>query len=215
MADQKALSASDAQETRVTLGLLTAVSADSLVTQRTLSNELGIALGLANAYLKRCVRKGYIKISQIRPNRFAYYLTPRGFSEKSRLTASYLSQSFLLFREARIQYRQLLEKCALRGWRRIALYGAGDLGEIAKICAVDQQFEIVCIISPWTDAESDFPIFDALVKIPDIDAILISNLEDPQAAYDDAIAHIAVERVLYPAILNISENHTVMTGADR
>ena len=63
------------------------VEENSQITQRSLASELGIALGLTNAYLKRCVRKGWVKINQAPANRYAYYLTPRGFAEKSRLTA--------------------------------------------------------------------------------------------------------------------------------
>ena len=71
----------------IVLSVLTSIERDSTITQRKLANELGIALGLANAYLRRCVRKGLIKMSQVPLNRYAYYLTPQGFSEKSRLTA--------------------------------------------------------------------------------------------------------------------------------
>ena len=42
----------------MTLSVLSAVEADSRVTQRSLSNDLGIALGLTNAYLKKCIDKG-------------------------------------------------------------------------------------------------------------------------------------------------------------
>lgn len=191
MADSEPQSTASPQEMRVTLGLLNAVYADSSVTQRTLSSELGIALGLANTYLKRCVRKGYIKISQIRPNRFAYYLTPTGFAEKSRLTASYLQQSFLLFREARIEYRELLEECSARGWRRVILFGKGDLPEIVKICSDDIDVEIVGVV-------------DGLAVRPDADALVITSLDDPQGAYDRAVELLPAERVLYPDILNIS-----------
>ena len=43
----------------MTLSVLSAVEADSRVTQRSLSNDLGIALGLTNAYLKKCIDKGW------------------------------------------------------------------------------------------------------------------------------------------------------------
>ena len=42
-----------------------------------------MALGLTNAYLKRCIRKGFIKVTQIPANRYAYYLTPRGLQKKA------------------------------------------------------------------------------------------------------------------------------------
>ena len=45
----------------ITLGVLKAVEGNDSVTQRSLAKELGIALGLANAYLKRCAKKGLIK----------------------------------------------------------------------------------------------------------------------------------------------------------
>ena len=85
----------------IVLSVLTSIERDSSITQRKLANELGIALGLANAYLRRCVRKGLIKMSQVPLNRYAYYLTPQGFAEKSRLTAEYLAASFNFFRRAR------------------------------------------------------------------------------------------------------------------
>jgi ribosomal protein S25 len=64
----------------IVLGVLDAVERNQHITQRVVANELGIALGLANAYLKRCVRKGLVKISEVPRRRYAYYLTPQGFA---------------------------------------------------------------------------------------------------------------------------------------
>ena len=64
----------------IVLSVLDVVERDPSVTQRSVARELGIALGLANAYLKRCVRKGLIKVSQVPRRRYAYYLTPQGFA---------------------------------------------------------------------------------------------------------------------------------------
>jgi predicted transcriptional regulator len=66
------------------LKLLEAVEADSRVTQRGLSTQLGIALGLTNIYLKRLVRKGYVKCVNVQSNRITYLLTPTGIAEKWR-----------------------------------------------------------------------------------------------------------------------------------
>ena len=87
--------AEDSAETdRIMLGLLDAVEQDRAQSQRHLASELGIALGLVNAYLKRCIKKGLVKVSEAPARRYAYYLTPKGFAEKSRLTVEYLSASF-------------------------------------------------------------------------------------------------------------------------
>jgi len=77
----------------LTLELLEAIEARSDVTQRHLADRLGVALGLANSYLKRCARKGLIKVHQAPANRYLYYLTPQGFAEKARLTGEYLTSS--------------------------------------------------------------------------------------------------------------------------
>ena len=70
------------KEDSATLEILQAIENKKDVTQRHLANRLDVALGLANSYLKRCVRKGLVKIQQAPANRYFYYLTPMGFSEK-------------------------------------------------------------------------------------------------------------------------------------
>src|SRR3546814_11880534 len=64
---------------------------------------MGVALGLANALLKRCAAKGLVKIQNAPARRYAYYLTPKGFAEKSRLVAEYLEPSLHFFRGSRSQ----------------------------------------------------------------------------------------------------------------
>ncbi len=51
-------------KSRITLGLLNMVQDNSRASQRSMASDLGIALGLANAYLKRCVKKGLVKVRQ-------------------------------------------------------------------------------------------------------------------------------------------------------
>jgi DNA-binding MarR family transcriptional regulator len=64
------------------LSLLNSVD-DGAQWQRRIAEDLGIALGLVNAYLKRCIKKGLVKVRQASARRYTYYLTPRGFTEKS------------------------------------------------------------------------------------------------------------------------------------
>ena len=122
----------------ITLGVLNAVHDDSNVTQRSMAGELGIALGLTNSYLKRCIKKGLIKVQQAPANRYAYYLTPQGFSEKSRLAREYLSQGFQFFRTAREQCSEIYKFCISNSQHKIALHGLTDLTEIAVLCAKDK-----------------------------------------------------------------------------
>src|SRR5271163_2922820 len=123
----------DHENERIVLNLLTSVEHDGERSQRRIAAELGIALGLVNAYLKRCVKKGLVKVHDAPARRYAYYLTPHGFAEKSRLTVQYLSDSFSFFRRAREDCASVLKVAHARGWNRVALVGVSDLAEIATI----------------------------------------------------------------------------------
>lgn len=194
-------------EARITLGLLMAVEDGRASNQRSMASELGIALGMANTYVRRCMKKGYIKVRQIPRNRYAYYLTPRGFAEKSRLTARYLSQSFNLFREAREQYAALLELCAQRGWTRIVFCGSGVLADIAQYFVATDRLDLVGIFDPHPDAATlgRAPVKRNFVELGAVDVALITDLRDPQLAYDEVLRYLRADRILAPRLLHISQ----------
>ena len=192
-------------EAEITLGMLTAVGENSVVTQRSLANELGIALGLVNAYLRRCISKGLIKVTTAPANRYMYYLTPRGFAEKSRLTAEYLALSFNFFRAARSQCRELVEICERHGWTRVVLCGRGELAEIIMLCTENESIRLVGLIDADDGAHfGRLPIFADPAQLPEIDAAIITEQQNAQAMYDRMAAIMPAERVLAPRILNIS-----------
>jgi DNA-binding Lrp family transcriptional regulator len=122
------------------LKLLEAVEEDSRITQRSLAARLGIALGLTNLYLRRLVRKGFIKCVNVQPNRISYLITPRGIAEKVRLTYEYMDFSLQLYGEVRQHLRGVLQECAAAD-RRVAIYGRGEAAELAyvslKECGLD------------------------------------------------------------------------------
>src|SRR5882757_10814579 len=140
---------------RVVLGLLNSVEQDGERSQRHIAAELGIALGLVNAYLKRCVKKGLVKVHDAPARRYAYYLTPQGFAEKARLTVEYFSFSFSIFRRARAEYGDAFKTASSRGFSRIVIAGVSDLAEIATICALECGTEVVGVV----DGNSSQPKF--------------------------------------------------------
>ena len=152
------------------------------------------------------MRKGFVKVSQTPPNRYAYYLTPKGFSEKSRLTARYLKRSFEFYRDARGDLEAVFRHCAEGGWGRAGLSGAGDLAEVAVRCAMRQRVDIVGIIDPRLNEARFMGI--AVVAAPGdlgaIDALVITDLERPQAVYESALTVMPAERVLAPKLLKVA-----------
>jgi hypothetical protein len=184
----------------IVLGVLDAVERNPSVTQRSVARELGIALGLVNAYLNRCLSKGLIKIGQVPPRRYAYYLTPRGMTEKSRLTATYLMDSFAFFREARMQCNALFQGLALRGQCRLALVGEGDLAEIARLVGRDHPVEIAGIAPASADA---LTLGASLAGLGSLDAIVVTTLKQSRETYAAAVELLGAERVHAPALLRV------------
>lgn len=208
---------SQQSDAAITLGVLRAVDQDEKLTQRSVAQELGVALGLVNTYFKRCMKKGLIKVRQAPANRYAYYLTPKGFAEKSRLTAEYLSQSLSLFRQAQRDYADLIEQCERRGWRRIALCGASDLAELFILHARDHDIEVVGILDP--DADESFlhevPVAPRIESLDTIDAWVVTSLTEPQFTFEEMARTVTPERVLTPALLEINRSRLPGNGGRR
>src|SRR5919108_4060764 len=101
-------------ESRRDLQLLEALEQEATITQRTLASRLGMALGLTNLYLKRLIRKGYVKCTTISPNRLIYSLTPRGVSRKARLTYEFMRYSLDFYRDVRQHLRRSLAGAVAR-----------------------------------------------------------------------------------------------------
>ncbi|MGJ4950084.1 winged helix-turn-helix transcriptional regulator [Bradyrhizobium sp. HKCCYLS20291] len=197
---------SDHENERIVLGLLNSVDRDGDRSQRHIAADLGIALGLVNAYLKRCVKKGLVKVHDAPARRYAYYLTPQGFAEKSRLTVQYLSDSFSFFRIAKSDCARTFEAARAAGFTRLVLAGRSDLAEIAILCAVEASVTVVAVVDPRAD-EARFlgvEVFKSYAEITErFDAVIVTDVTRARLSYDIAFAACGGGRVLAPALLGL------------
>ena len=129
----------------VTLSLLQSIANNADITQRSLAKRLGLALGLTNNYLKECIKSGLIKVEQIPANRYLYYLTPKGLTEKATLMSSYVNRSMHFFREARLEAEQFFTLCHQQHYSRVALVGNNDLSDIALLVAKSFDIELQAV----------------------------------------------------------------------
>jgi hypothetical protein len=198
----------EADRDRILLGLLESVERGGEQSQRRLASELGIALGLVNAYLKRCITKGLVKVTHAPARRYAYYLTPQGFAEKSRLTIAFLSDSFTLFRRARADYADIMRIGRGRGFNRFALAGASDLAEIATLCAIEAGTQILAVV----DADCKHASFVGVPVLPSFDMItgpfdgvVITDLTGAAGTFDRAVQRFGGDRVFAPDFLGLAD----------
>jgi DNA-binding MarR family transcriptional regulator len=124
------------------------------VSQRSMSKDLGVAVGLVNLLIRRLVTKGYVKVTTIPPSRVRYALTPSGMTEKARISRAYFENTVRLYTETRERIRGRLDlisqdwayPSAEDGQKRIVFYGAGEVAEIAFVSLQSTDLKLVGIV---------------------------------------------------------------------
>ena len=170
----------DPQDLR-TLQLLDEIEKDNMPSQRQLARQLNISLGLMNSFIKRLAGKGYFKVTHIPKNRVRYILTPKGATEKTRLTYEYIKFSYSFYKDARKKLRKILQKLENEGIRRIAFYGATDLAEIAYVSLQETEIDLVAVFDA-AKADKKFlghtVLSDAALPNNGFERILITAIEN-------------------------------------
>lgn len=160
------------QHDQYTSDILTEIDTGRPVTQRELSRKLGIALGLTNLLVRRIVQKGWVKVTHLKANRVAYFITPAGLVEKGRLTQAYFDNTIRLYTETRSRITRRFEELSA-DWshdgnaaeKRIVFYGAGDVAEIGYIGLRETDLRLVGVVDDQrTGSFFEFPI-DAPEKL--------------------------------------------------
>src|SRR4030043_1810820 len=128
------------------LNLLQELEKNPIVSQRELSHKFGIALGVTNACLKRMARKGLIRIRGLEHRRIGYYLTPKGFVEKSKLTFHLVSGIVQHYAELKQVIGERLLEMQREGMKRIVFYGVSDEMEVAYITLQGVALKLVGIV---------------------------------------------------------------------
>ena len=116
------------------------------LSQRELSNKFGIALGVTNACLKRMARRGWIRLGKIPPRRIGYYLTPKGFAEKAKLTMTFFSYNIHHYSRLKAMIGEKFLEMASQGVRRIIFYGVSEEMEVAYVTLQGTDMELVAIV---------------------------------------------------------------------
>ena len=199
------------------LNVLTAVEQGVVVTQATLTKRIGISIGLINALLKRAILKGYVKTRQAPYKRYAYYLTPKGFAEKSRLVSEYLDHSLRFFRAARSEYAELIAVASKAGMTRLVLVGSGELAEITVLAAWGEGATLIGIIDPNANEPQRYGlnVLRSLDEAQHYDAVVITDAKEPQRTYDEMREILPPSRVLAPPLLKITLDWAELIAAQK
>ncbi|MCX8062511.1 MAG: winged helix-turn-helix transcriptional regulator [Anaerolineales bacterium] len=122
--------------------LLEKIEDDPDVTQASLADLLGVAVGTVNWHLRRLIEKGYVKVRRAQRRKLRYIITPEGIAFRARLTINYIEQSMRLYRRTRQRVQELLAEVKQAGYRSVRIDGQGDIAEICRLTCLEQGIAI-------------------------------------------------------------------------
>ena len=101
----------------IRLRILRELERDPKVSQRDLADLLGVSIGRTNYCLRALIDKGFVKVENFRKSgnklAYAYQLTPRGISDKVKLTRAYLKIKQWEYDAIQSEIAELEEEIAL------------------------------------------------------------------------------------------------------
>jgi EPS-associated MarR family transcriptional regulator len=93
------------------LKILRILETNPRISQRDLSETLGVSLGKTNYCIKALLDKGFIKIQNFRHSNnklaYAYLLTPFGIEQKAHMTVNYLQKKVQEYELLRLEIAEL------------------------------------------------------------------------------------------------------------
>jgi len=129
------------------LNLLEQIEENPDITQATLADQLGVAVGTVNWHIKRLVDKGYVKVKRAERKKLRYIITPKGIALRANLTFRYIEWSLLLYRKTRQRVSELLDELQTAGHDQVRIQvldqGPDDIMDICRLTCLEQGVEVV------------------------------------------------------------------------
>jgi len=154
------------------LAILEKLENNGHLTQRDLSKEVGIALGLVNHLLKKMVKKGWIKIKNIDAKKIKYLITPEGAVEKSSLLYKRVESTIHFYLDAKRVIKEKVEHLKGDGVKSVSIYGINHISEVLFIVLKELGLELVCVVDDNMKGEEWFGY-----TVVDMDEFLASGTD--------------------------------------
>jgi len=115
------------------------IGKDLNTTQRRISRQIGLSLGMTNLIIKKLIAKGYVKVKGLNRRRVQYILTPRGFAEKVRKTHRYLLRTIDTLKTVKEKIQDTVLEYYEKGEKNFIILGKGELADIVEISLRDME----------------------------------------------------------------------------
>jgi DNA-binding MarR family transcriptional regulator len=144
------------EETRKMM-LLEQIENDPDITQASLADLLGVAVGTVNWHINRLIDKGYVKVMRAQRRKLRYLITPKGIALRAKLTVNYVENQMRLYRRTRQRVSELLEQVKADGYKKVRITGEGDIADICRLTCIEQG---ITVVEDGSAQEADLPKLD-------------------------------------------------------
>jgi len=125
------------------MDLLVHIEQNPDISQASLAQELGVAVGTINWHIKRLVEKGYVKVKRAQKKKLRYIITPEGLALRARLTIDYVRNQFNLYRRIRERMLTLILEIRGFGYTSVKMVGEGEIAEVCRLTCLEQGVAII------------------------------------------------------------------------
>lgn len=176
--------------------ILDLIEKDPHITQREMAEEIGVAVSMINSYIDDFVEKGLIKKKKHSTKTVEYFITKKGIERKKVLNISYLNASLNIYKSAKENIVEFLNQIINKGYKKILLYGAGEVAEILlQTILIDSQIPInaLAVIDDDKSKQGKTLVSTKIISLDSIndyqfDGILISSYTNQKLILDKLLA---------------------------
>jgi hypothetical protein len=118
-----------AEESKRDLTLLNSIEQDPDISQATLADTLGVAVGT-------------IKVKRMQRKKLRYILTAEGIALRANLTVKYIENSFSLYNLIRQRTRTVLDDLRSFGMDTVRIEGEGEVAEVCNLTCLEQGIQV-------------------------------------------------------------------------
>jgi len=190
--------------------ILDMIEKNSNITQREMSQAIGIAVSMVNDYLDQYEKDKLIKRKKHSTKNVEYLVTKQGTERRKVLNIWYLKSTHNIYLSAKDNITKFLKQIIEKGFKKILLYGAGEVAEIMLRVMNDDNklpLEVLAVIDDDPHKIGQFLVNSPIIQMNEInsfkhDGILVSSYKH----HEKINAHLV--NIQYPQekIINFFDN---------
>jgi FlaA1/EpsC-like NDP-sugar epimerase len=163
--------------------ILDLIEKNKNITQREMALSIGLSVSMVNSHLDNYEKEGLIKRKKHSTKTVEYFVTKKGMERRKLLNIWYLKSSHEVYLSAKDNIIKFLNQIIDKGFKKILLYGAGEVAEIMLQVMNDDNnipLEVLAVVDDDLKRQNDVIVNIPIVNKENInqfdhDGILISS----------------------------------------